>query len=172
MIKHDPSALPFDRRQQIARRLTRGETVGAAALATEFKVSEDAIRRDLRALTAEGVCKRVYGDALPLSPASSPLHVRSGEDIGQKRALARGGGVGSRTTDIVPRYRQREPPTCNRTTPGRRPYGRDQFGAGCRRANGLSRHRAGIVNLTVRGRVWAGSWDNGAVMLGFGRTSP
>src|ERR1700735_1129081 len=83
------SALPLDRRQQIARRLTRGEAVSAAALATEFNVSEDAIRRDLRALTAEGVCKRVYGGALPLSSASSPIHVRSGEDIGQKRALAR-----------------------------------------------------------------------------------
>lgn len=86
---HDSSTLPFDRRQQIAGRLLRGETVTATALATEFQVSEDAIRRDLRALTAEGVCKRVYGGALPLSPASSSIHVRSGEDIGRKRALAR-----------------------------------------------------------------------------------
>jgi DeoR/GlpR family transcriptional regulator of sugar metabolism len=86
---HSSLVLPLDRRQQIARRLTRGETVSAAALATEFKVSEDAIRRDLRALTAEGLCKRVYGGALPLSSASSPIQVRSGEDSGQKRALAR-----------------------------------------------------------------------------------
>jgi DeoR/GlpR family transcriptional regulator of sugar metabolism len=86
---HDISALPFDRRQQIARRLTLGNTVSAAALATEFKVSEDAIRRDLRALTAEGVCKRVYGGALPVSPASSPIHVRSAEDVEQKQALVR-----------------------------------------------------------------------------------
>jgi DeoR/GlpR family transcriptional regulator of sugar metabolism len=86
---HDMSTLPFDRRQQIARRLLRGETVSATALASEFLVSEDAIRRDLRALAAEGVCKRVYGGALPLSPASSSLHVRSSEDIGRKRALAR-----------------------------------------------------------------------------------
>jgi DeoR/GlpR family transcriptional regulator of sugar metabolism len=86
---HGSLALPLDRRHKVARRLTRGETVSAAALATEFKVSEDAIRRDLRALAAEGVCKRVYGGALPLSPASSPIQVRSGEDSGQKRALAR-----------------------------------------------------------------------------------
>jgi DeoR/GlpR family transcriptional regulator of sugar metabolism len=86
---HDPSTLPIHRRQQIGRRLTRGETVSATALAAEFKVSEDAIRRDLRALAAEGVCKRVYGGALPLSAASSPIRARSGEDIGQKRALAR-----------------------------------------------------------------------------------
>ena len=86
---HDMSTLPFDRRQQIARRLLRGESVSAAALATEFLVSEDAIRRDLRTLAAEGVCKRVYGGALPLSPASSSIYVRSGDDIGRKRALAR-----------------------------------------------------------------------------------
>jgi DeoR/GlpR family transcriptional regulator of sugar metabolism len=43
----------------------------------------------LRALAAEGACKRVYNGALPLSPASSSIHVRSGEDIGRKRALAR-----------------------------------------------------------------------------------
>ena len=86
---HDLATLPTDRRQQIARRLRRGETVSATALATEFLVSEDAIRRDLRALAAEGVCKRVYGGALPLSPASSSIRVRSGEDIGRKRALAR-----------------------------------------------------------------------------------
>jgi DeoR/GlpR family transcriptional regulator of sugar metabolism len=85
---HDVSTLPFDRRQQIARRLLRGETVSATALAIEFQVSEDAIRRDLRALAAEGVCKRVYGGALPLSPASSSIHVRSGEDLGRKHALA------------------------------------------------------------------------------------
>ena len=35
-----------------------------------------------------------------------------------------------------------------------------------------SRRLEGIVNLTVRGRVWAGSWDHGAIMLRFGRTSP
>jgi DeoR/GlpR family transcriptional regulator of sugar metabolism len=88
-LMHDSSALPFDRRQQIARRLTLGNPVSAAALATEFKVSEDAIRRDLRALSAEGLCKRVYGGALPVSPASSPIHVRSREDVGQKQALVR-----------------------------------------------------------------------------------
>ncbi len=60
----------------------------ATALAQEFGVSEDAVRRDLRALAQEGLCQRVYGGALPLSPASTPIEVRSGEDAARKRVLA------------------------------------------------------------------------------------
>lgn len=86
---HDSFTLPLDRRQTIGRRLTSGQAVGATALAQEFGVSEDAIRRDLRALAREGVCQRVYGGALPLSPASTPIEIRSGEDAARKRALAR-----------------------------------------------------------------------------------
>ena len=70
---HDLAQIPLGRRRQIAERLVRGEAVGATSLALEFGVSEDAIRRDLRALAAEGVCQRVYGGALPLSPTSSPI---------------------------------------------------------------------------------------------------
>ena len=86
---HDSTSLPLGRRRQIADRLVRGEAVIATSLATEFQVSEDAIRRDLRALASDGVCRRVYGGALPTSPASSSIDVRSGEEIERKRALAR-----------------------------------------------------------------------------------
>ena len=86
---HGSSALFLGRRQQIARRLARGQAVVSTALAQEFGVSEDAIRRDLRALAQEGVCHRVYGGALPLSRASTPIEVRSGEEAARKRALAR-----------------------------------------------------------------------------------
>ena len=51
-------------------------------------MSPDAIRRDLRALAAEGRCRRVYGGALPLSPASTPMRVRSQEAPDRKAALA------------------------------------------------------------------------------------
>jgi DeoR/GlpR family transcriptional regulator of sugar metabolism len=88
---HDQPPLPSSRRQQIASRLGHGQAVVAAALAQEFRVSEDAIRRDLRALAQEGLCQRVYGGALPLSPASTPIAVRSGEDGARKRALAQAG---------------------------------------------------------------------------------
>lgn len=78
--------LPLARRDLIAARLAEGLSVASVQLATEFGVSEDAIRRDLRALAAEGLCRRVYGGALPL--ASKPLSARLGEGVEAKRALA------------------------------------------------------------------------------------
>jgi DeoR/GlpR family transcriptional regulator of sugar metabolism len=80
---------PEARRRAITGRLARGEPVRSVALAQEFEVSEDAIRRDLRALSAQGVCRRVYGGALPISPASGPFAAREAEDVGRKIALAR-----------------------------------------------------------------------------------
>ena len=53
------------RKNEIESRLQRGLSVYATGLAKEFLVSEDAIRRDLRALAAEHKCKRVYGFGLP-----------------------------------------------------------------------------------------------------------
>ena len=81
--------LPLARRDAIAARLLKGKAVVAAALAAEFSVSEDAIRRDLRALAAEGRCRRVYGGALPLSPATEPMTTRIREGAERKDSLAR-----------------------------------------------------------------------------------
>jgi DeoR/GlpR family transcriptional regulator of sugar metabolism len=83
---HD--VLPSLRRARIAERLEGGAPVAAADLAAEFGMSEDAIRRDLRALAAEGRCRRTYGGALPLSPASAPMLERAAVDQPRKRALA------------------------------------------------------------------------------------
>jgi DeoR/GlpR family transcriptional regulator of sugar metabolism len=76
------------RKSEIESRLQRGLSVNATALAKEFLVSEDAIRRDLRALAAEGKCKRVYGGGLPISPEGVPLEYRLLKDSKEKRALA------------------------------------------------------------------------------------
>src|SRR6202020_1253160 len=76
------------RRSEIETRLLRGLPVYATALAKEFLVSEDAIRRDLRALAAEGKCKRVYGGGLPISPEGVLLEHRLLNDSKEKRALA------------------------------------------------------------------------------------
>ncbi|KAA9010244.1 DeoR/GlpR family DNA-binding transcription regulator [Histidinibacterium aquaticum] len=84
---HD-STLPLGRRRTIADRLSGGQSVVASDLAREFGVSEDAIRRDLRALAADGLCTRVYGGALPLSPANGPVTERQTENTAAKRALA------------------------------------------------------------------------------------
>jgi DeoR/GlpR family transcriptional regulator of sugar metabolism len=83
------AVLPLARRDVIAARLACGNAVVANDLAAEFAVSEDAIRRDLRALAAEGRCRRVYGGALPLSAAMAPLSARVEEARERKDALAR-----------------------------------------------------------------------------------
>jgi DeoR/GlpR family transcriptional regulator of sugar metabolism len=82
-----PLESPFARRDVILGRLAHGQSVVAAALALEFEVSEDAIRRDLRALAAEGRCRRVYGGALPLSKAPMAARIEDARD--RKQALAR-----------------------------------------------------------------------------------
>jgi DeoR/GlpR family transcriptional regulator of sugar metabolism len=80
---------PIARRDTIAQRLADGQPVSAAPLAQEFAVSEDAIRRDLRALAAAGLCRRVYGGALPLVASARPFAARIDQDAEQKGQLAR-----------------------------------------------------------------------------------
>jgi len=82
-------AMPQERQQWILQRLRSHGRVVAVELAAEFEVSEDSIRRDLRELAAQGLCKRVYGGALPVPVAVSPLKQRRVEHIGRKQALAR-----------------------------------------------------------------------------------
>ncbi len=80
--------IPLARRDVVASRLAQGQPAVAKDLADEFGVSEDAIRRDLRALAAEGLCRRVYGGALPISPATAPMAARMDEARERKQALA------------------------------------------------------------------------------------
>jgi DeoR/GlpR family transcriptional regulator of sugar metabolism len=91
LFMHDSNtqAIPLARRDVIAERLAQGQTVVASTLATEFNVSEDAVRRDLRALAAEGLCRRVYGGALPIAAAAKPMLTRLDEGRAFKEALAR-----------------------------------------------------------------------------------
>lgn len=83
------SALPAERQQAILILLARGDRVLAAELARAFDASEDTIRRDLRELAAAGLCRRVYGGALPLSPASGSLAERQAEGPERKEVLGR-----------------------------------------------------------------------------------
>ncbi|SMC25386.1 transcriptional regulator, DeoR family [Andreprevotia lacus DSM 23236] len=93
--------LPLARRDVIAGRLAAGQPVVAAELAAEFTVSEDAIRRDLRALAAEGRCRRVYGGALPLSPAAMPMSARMHSDMARKAALAEHAAQGIQPGELL-----------------------------------------------------------------------
>ncbi|TCV97485.1 DeoR family transcriptional regulator [Luteibacter rhizovicinus] len=80
-------ALPGERQRLIVDRLNREGRVIAADLAVELRVSEDSIRRDLRELSAQGLCKRVYGGALLMGQVA-PLSVRHTENAELKRSLA------------------------------------------------------------------------------------
>ena len=67
------------RRDTNAARLEAGQNVVATSLSTEFKMSEDNIRRDLRALAVEGRSRRVYRDGLPPSAATATIAARTPE---------------------------------------------------------------------------------------------
>jgi DeoR/GlpR family transcriptional regulator of sugar metabolism len=81
------SILAAERQQHILERLGRDGRVLAASLAEAFAISEDTIRRDLRDLAGRGLCRRVYGGALPVSPASRSAQIRAGQATDRKAAL-------------------------------------------------------------------------------------
>ncbi|MGW8483384.1 DeoR/GlpR family DNA-binding transcription regulator [Microbacterium sp. NPDC055903] len=66
-----------ERRDLILQRLHADGRVVARDLAIEWNLSEDSIRRDLRDLAAAGLCQRVYGGALPVSPAVADYVTRT-----------------------------------------------------------------------------------------------
>ena len=82
----NPEAFPGERQRLITERLAVHGRVIAADLASEFNVSEHSIRRDLGALAAAGLCKRVYGGAISLA-SDGPLAVRVEHEPGRKRQL-------------------------------------------------------------------------------------
>jgi DeoR/GlpR family transcriptional regulator of sugar metabolism len=61
--------LAAERRDHLLELLAREGKVVAKDVATRLGISEDSVRRDLRDLASEGRCQRVYGGALPVSPA-------------------------------------------------------------------------------------------------------
>lgn len=89
MLEQIATLLPDERQQIIRDRLSRSGRVLAAELASEFCTSEDTIRRDLREMAAAGLCRRVYGGALPISSASGDLTERRAEAPERKAALGR-----------------------------------------------------------------------------------
>jgi DeoR/GlpR family transcriptional regulator of sugar metabolism len=89
VVTVDSNALPEERQQHILAKLRNDGRVVATELATAFAVSEDSIRRDLRELAAQGLCKRVYGGALLPAAPLTPLKQRRGEHSARKLMLAR-----------------------------------------------------------------------------------
>lgn len=87
---NEPSALMLPERQAHIRDILAEEgRVVAQELARMYRVSEDTIRRDLRELAKAGLCKRVYGGALPAAPVKGNLQARRNMHVNAKKALAR-----------------------------------------------------------------------------------
>jgi DeoR/GlpR family transcriptional regulator of sugar metabolism/transposase len=80
--------LAAERRDLLIFRLRRDGKLIARDLAAELGLSEDSLRRDLRELAAAGLCQRVYGGALPISPALGPQAARTEIAPDSKRRVA------------------------------------------------------------------------------------
>ncbi|WP_188854685.1 DeoR/GlpR family DNA-binding transcription regulator [Aureimonas glaciei] len=81
--------LTTERQTQIRTLLAEEGRVLAAPLAKRFNVSEDTVRRDLRDLAQAGLCRRVYGGAVPVAPSDGSLSERRHLAPARKAALAR-----------------------------------------------------------------------------------
>lgn len=80
--------LAAERRDLLLDRLRADGKLVAKDLAAELGLSEDSIRRDLRELAAAGLCHRVYGGAVPASPALADYDTRQGVEPESKRHVA------------------------------------------------------------------------------------
>ena len=80
--------LPAQRRDLLLDRLRRDGRLVAKDLAAELGVAEDSVRRDLRELAAAGLCQRVYGGALPVSPATADYAGRASVAPESKQRVA------------------------------------------------------------------------------------
>ncbi|GAA2847955.1 DeoR family transcriptional regulator [Actinoplanes cyaneus] len=81
--------LAAERRDVLLSRLRADGKVVAKEVAAALGVTEDMIRRDLRDLAAAGLCQRVYGGALPVSPAAADYGTRATLAVASKERVAR-----------------------------------------------------------------------------------
>ena len=81
--------LAATRREFLLERLRRDRRIVAKDVAIELDLSEDSIRRDLRELASEGLLARVYGGAVPLSPAVADYAARTQIATNSKERVAR-----------------------------------------------------------------------------------
>jgi len=77
-----------ERRDLLIERLRRDGRVIAKDVAAELGLSEDSVRRDLREMAAAGLCQRVYGGAVPASPAVADYATRQGVAVDSKARVA------------------------------------------------------------------------------------
>jgi DeoR/GlpR family transcriptional regulator of sugar metabolism len=80
--------LAAQRRDHLLDLLARQGKIVAKDVATDLGISEDTVRRDLRDMASEGLCQRVYGGALPVSPAVADYGARQDVAPEGKRMVA------------------------------------------------------------------------------------
>ncbi|MEU9553872.1 DeoR/GlpR family DNA-binding transcription regulator [Streptomyces fumanus] len=80
--------LAAERRDHLLALLARDGKIVAKEVAADLGISEDSVRRDLRDLAAEGLCHRVYGGAVPVSPAVADYSARLSVTPDGKREVA------------------------------------------------------------------------------------
>ena len=81
--------LAAERRDLLLARLRSDGKLVAKDLAAELGLSEDSIRRDLRELATAGLCERVYGGAVPASPALADYATRRDVEPTSKQGVAK-----------------------------------------------------------------------------------
>jgi DeoR/GlpR family transcriptional regulator of sugar metabolism len=79
--------LTAERRDLLVARLRRDGRLVAREIAHELGVTEGCVRKDLRDLAAAGLCQRVHGGAMPVSPALGTHASRSGIAPESKRRV-------------------------------------------------------------------------------------
>jgi len=86
-----PPFLAAERHRLIVQRVQELGSVRVAALAKEFRVTEETIRRDLEKLGDEGRLIRIHGGAVHLENDRNevPFTVRDTVKVGEKRAIAK-----------------------------------------------------------------------------------
>lgn len=95
--------LVAERRDLLLTRLRADGKLVAKDLAAELGVTEDNIRRDLREFAAAGLCQRVYGGALPASPAVTDYATRTAvaPDSKQKVGAAAAALIRAHSTALI-----------------------------------------------------------------------
>lgn len=81
--------LAAQRREFLLERLHRDGRIVAKEVALELGLADDSVRKDLRDLAAEGLVHRVYGGALPVSPATADYPTRRTIATESKQRVAR-----------------------------------------------------------------------------------
>jgi DeoR/GlpR family transcriptional regulator of sugar metabolism len=90
--RRDGATLGAARQQRIVAMISRGEIIAVGDLAQRFGVSQETIRRDIRALEEAGGLRRVHGGAAPAGAvdltARRPVVERLGVDRAEKTLAA------------------------------------------------------------------------------------